>query len=340
MQRAWFLILLLLASSSFAQETLTTVDQGYFKKMNNTLNLRLDLDNDVRSFEFSNFESELQESYSILPNTRARLAIAYNYRFLSFRIGFSPKFLAKDDASEKGNTNIFQLTLDMYIDDFAQTFDFNRTKGYYVDGTDDPLLPYFQLDGEYILLPNLKSLSITGTTWYRFNENYSFKAIINQTEVQTQSAGSFVPGLHYGYFEITDNTGPQDIKSWFVIANAGYFHTFVLGENWYSNLGIAPGLGFEFVQRITRTDEEEISTRHNNFSFSMNAQMSLGYNSDRFYAGTSLFGSAIGRDEEAVIKFNNVRGYFKIYVGYRFDPPRALIKAMDWVESKNPFKKN
>ncbi len=42
---------------------------------------------------------------------------------------------------------------------------------------------------------------------------------------------------------------------------------------------------------------------------------------------------------ENVVKFNNVRGYFKIYVGYRFDAPKSFEKGMDWIESKNPFKK-
>ena len=53
----------------------------------------------------------------------------------------------------------------------------------------------------------------------------------------------------------------------------------------------------------------------------------------------ALNGNATGRDEKSIIKFNNVRGYFKVYVGYRFDAPKSFERGMDWIESKNPFKK-
>lgn len=310
---------------------------SYFAKMNNTLNLRLDLDNDVRSFEYQ----AVDENYSIEPNTNLRLGVAVNFRFISLKIGFSPKFLRADDADLKGKTDVFKLELNMFIKDVMQNFDFNKVKGYYVNDLEDPNLLGFASDEEYIILPDLKTLSITGTTWYRFNENYSFKAIKNQNEVQTKSTGSFIPSLYYGYFEITDETTPQDIKSFFTILNAGYYHTFVFGKNWYSNLGLSAGLGGEFNKLITRTEDGEppINSYHNNIAASISTQIGLGFNSKRFYGGTTLNGAATNRNEESIIKFDSVRGYFKIYVGYRFDAPKSFERGMDWIESKNPFKK-
>ena len=78
---------------------------SYFAKMNNTLNLRLDLDNDVRSFEYEGVD----DNYSIEPNTNLRLGVAINYRFISLKIGFSPKFLQADDTSLKGKTKMLTL---------------------------------------------------------------------------------------------------------------------------------------------------------------------------------------------------------------------------------------
>lgn len=314
----------------------TEIDSnGYFVKMNNTLNLRLDLDNDVRSFEFNT----TNDTYSILPNTNGRIAIAYNYRFLTFKIGFSPKFLASGDSNEKGKTTVFRLTLDMFIQDFYQTFDYDQTKGYYIDGTDGSFPGLNPSDGEFVLLPDMRTFSITGITRYRFNENYSFKALVNQTEIQTKSAGSFVPELRYGFWQIKQPSGIEDIESFYILANGGYHYTFVISNNWYSNLGLSTGLGIEFNKIDTRIGEFESTARTTSAIFDVNTQIGLGYNSRRIYAGTALVGSAISRNEESAVKFDNVRGYFKIFVGYRFDPPRALIKAMDWVESKNPFNK-
>jgi len=310
---------------------------GYFIKMNKTLNLRLDLDNDVRTFEYDGIENK----YSIEPNTRLRLTTALNYRFISLKVGFSPNFLAGNDADLKGITSIFRLSVNIFLKDWMQNFDYNRVKGYYAKGLEDPILGFPPSNDQYQILPDLQTLSITGTTSYRFNENYSFKAVENQNEIQIKSAGSFVPSLSYGYFEMTNQTTPQDIYSYFIMLHAGYYHTFVIHENWYSNLGLSPGLGVEFNKLLTRVEGEgEFITRNNSMAFNMNVQMGIGYNSNRFYGGTALIGSATSRNENSVINFDSVRGYFKIFVGYRFNAPRSFERGMDWIESKNPFKKN
>ena len=90
MNRFQVLLFLLAPLWVFGQLDTEIDSKGYFVKMNNTLNLRFDLDNDVRSFEFDSGE----QKYSILPNTNLRMAIAYNYRFITLKVGFSPKFLA------------------------------------------------------------------------------------------------------------------------------------------------------------------------------------------------------------------------------------------------------
>ncbi len=338
MIRFLFLFLFLLPVITMAQLEEDYSSNSYFAKMNNTLNLRLDLDNDVRSFEYQGIDDD----YSIEPNTNLRMGVAVNYRFISLKIGFSPKFLQADDTDLKGKTNIFKLALNIFYKDILQNFDFNQVKGYYVSGFEDPTLGNIQRNNGFIILPDLKTLSFTGTTWYRFNENYSFKAVVNQNEIQTKSAGSFIPSLYYGYFEITNETTPQDIKSFFAILNAGYYYTFVINKSWYSNLGLSAGLGPEFNKLITRAGEglPKLTTRHNNMAVNVSTQIGLGYNSTRFYGGMSLNGSATNRDEQSVIRFSSVRGYFKIYIGYRFDAPKSFERGMDWIESKNPFNKS
>ena len=335
MKKQWLVGALLFPLLLMGQMEVDSTASDYYIKMSKTVNLRFDLDNDVRTFLF---EGE-QDSYSIEPNTNLRMNIAFNYRFLSLRIGFSPKFLASADSESKGSTKVFRIGLNFFIKDVWQTLEYNHVKGYYVNDFEDPDGLFNQAMGDYILLPDLNTLWITGTTSYPLNSNYSFKAVTNQNEVQTVSAGSFVPSLQYGYFEITDDTTPQDMKALFGIANIGYFHTFVFNKYWFSNLGIAPGLGMEYINLITRIDDDSVNTYHTSLLFNIQTQISLGFNSRRLYGGGVLNGSATNRDNKSIIQFNNVRGYFRLYVGYRFDDPDSFERAFDWIESKNPFKK-
>ncbi len=334
MNRLWILCILLTPLSLAGQLETQMGAGGYIEKMNNTLNLRFDLDNDIRSFEFDTSE----DTYLILPNTRMRMAVAYNYRFISLRVAFSPKFLAAGDSENKGKTTVFKLALDMFPKDIYQNLEYNRVKGYYVDGIEGIIPLVEDLNQEFILLPGLSTVSVTGQTLYRFNENYSFKAIVNQTEVQVRTAGSFVPGLDYGYWSIKNPEGAQDLESFHIMATAGYFQTFVLNQNWYANLGLSTGLGIEWNKLDSRIDGTEITTRNSSAILGLNTQIGLGYNSRRFYSGIALVGNVMTRENSSLVRFNNVRGYFKVFVGYRFDPPRALIQAMDWLEARNPFK--
>ena len=331
-----FLVLaFLLPCLSLAQLTQEMDESGYFVKMNHTLNLRLDLDNDVRFFTYKG----INDDYTIEPNTRLRTTLAFNYRFLSFKIGYSPRFLTLHDPDINGETKVFKLGIEAYFANWMQTLEYNRTKGYFVEGFDDPAI-FPDGNDEIILLPDLKTYSVIGHTRYRFNKNYSFKAVANQNEIQTKSAGSFIPSLSYGYMEINNNNTLQDLKSFFAVIYAGYYHTFVLHKNWYSNLGISPGLGMEWNKLHTQTEDGIRVDKDNDLAFAIKTQIGVGYNSTRFYAGTALVGEATSRRNNSIIQFNNERGYFKIFVGYRFNAPRSLERAMDWMEEKNPLKKS
>ena len=118
-----------------------------------------------------------------------------------------------------------------------------------------------------------------------------------------------------------------------------YFYTFAFSKHWYSNLGINPGVGIEFHKTTTRLDDKVTNTRHNNLGFNLGSHIGLGYNSKKIYGGFVIIGNAFTRDEKSLVKYDNVRGYFKLYIGYRFRAPKSFEKGMDWVEEKNPFKK-
>ena len=331
MFKPFIILFLIIPLIVFSQRNSSDPDFGYIEPMEDKLNVKLEIDNDIEAFEF---DDEIT-SYSIVPNTNLRTSVSINHEFLTLRIGYSPKFLEADDSSLKGNTKVFKLNLDLFLQNWLQTFEYSVIKGYYIDVIDDPndLFP----DDEFIILPDLKSLKISGKTSYKFNNNFSFKALLNQYDIQRKSAGSFVPSLTYGYFSLSDKTSIEAIQTYGFHLNAGYFYTFVINEKWYSSLGISPGLGMEFNKSISNTTNEKITDKNNEFIFNINTHLGLGYNSKSFFAGFGLRGIATTRDENSIVKFNTVRGIVHFFVGYRFRSPRFVNESFDWIEDQNPL---
>ncbi len=212
-----------------------------------------------------------------------------------------------------------------------QTFDMSSVQGYYVDAINSPgFIP------DDLLLPNLKTFRFRSTTSFKFNKNLSFKAIFNQNDIQRKSAGSVVPTLTYQYLTISNDSSVQDTRSSDLLLNLGYFYTFVINQKWYANIGLSPGFGVEFNKLNTIIDDTINVTKSNELIFNINTFIGLGYNSKNFFSGFALRGIATTRDKNSILQFNTERAIFLFSVGYRFNTPKFIDKAFDWVENINP----
>jgi hypothetical protein len=152
---------------SISQENISFSDSSYIKSMRSKLNLRLGLDNDIESFEFEDGINR----YSVQPNTDLRMTIGINHKFLNLKIGFSPKFLANADSSEKGSTKMFRFASTIFIKNWAQYLEFSNITGYYIEDISDNNFSLLE-NGEYILLPDMKTRTFRGITSYKFNDNF------------------------------------------------------------------------------------------------------------------------------------------------------------------------
>jgi hypothetical protein len=112
----------------------------------------------------------------------------------------------------------------------------------------------------------------------------------------------------------------------------------VINRTWFANLGISPGIGMEFNKLTTKLDDDIDISRNTDLIFNIRTNMGLGYNSKTFFGGFVLVGVATQRNENSIIKFNNVRGIMQIFIGYRFQSPKFIDKTFDWLDKKNPFK--
>lgn len=327
MIKAFYLFLLLCTSLIYSQEGSVMDSLGYIESFSNKLNVKIELDNDIESFKFDDGLT----SYNIVPNTSVRTSISAHTRFLTLRFGYSPKFLTSDNSEEKGNTEVLKINLNLFMKNWMQTFETSSVMGYYVDAINGTgLVP------NNIILPNLRTFKFKSTTNYKFNKNLSFKAIFNQNDIQRKSAGSIIPTLTYQYLTINDDSGIQDTRSSDIFLNVGYFYTFVINKKWYANIGLSPGLGIEFNKLKIKIDDTINVTKSNELIFNINTFIGLGYNSKNFFSGFALRGIATTRNKNSILQFNTERAIFLFSVGYRFNTPKFIDKAFDWIENINP----
>jgi len=118
--------------------------------------------------------------------------------------------------------------------------------------------------------------------------------------------------------------------------DAYYLYTFVIHRKWYSNLGLAPGLGYGY-SKLTEGEANHVSTS-NDFILNFNSLISLGYNSKYFYGGLTYNLIATSLDNSSVINFDSVRSVFNVSIGYRFNAPKAIKSSFDWIEDNTPLK--
>ncbi len=316
----------------FSQEDTSFSDASYFESMRTKLNLKLGLDNDIESFELDNDLSHL----SVRPNTNLRMTIGINHKFLNLKFGFSPKFLASDDSSKKGSTKTFKIALTIFIKNWVQLLEYSNIVGYYIDDISDSNSGLFE-NVDYIILPDMKTISVRGITSYKFNDKFSLRSITNQSEIQRKSAGSFIPSFSYDYFKMSGASAIQKLESVNLILSASYFYTFVVRKNWYFNLSAGPGMGVAFNHLL----EEDIDYTNSDWTsaiiFDVNTLAAFGYSSEFFYGGISYKLSGTTQDKYSVIKFDSSRGVFNVFFGYRFKSPKFVDKSFNWVEDKIPL---
>jgi hypothetical protein len=298
--------------------------------MKEHMNIKLDIDNDIQTFIFHTDNI----SYNISPNLSSRTSLSFDYRFISFKIGYSPDFLSPGNSSEKGKTRIFKFQGDYFFKNWIQTLEFSKIKGFYVSDIESKSV---LSNSDFFILPNLNTINIYGRTLYKFNNNLSMEAILKQTQIQRKSAGSLLSSLSYGYLDIRDKTSIQDLNTFSLIFNTGYLYNFVLSKRWFAFMGFLPGVGVEFNKVTTKNDEEKDISRTTDFIINLYTQIGLGYNSKNFYAGADFRGIYTPRENSAIIKFNTARNIFRVYVGYRFKAPKFLKNSVDWLEDQNPF---
>lgn len=340
----WFLSICICLSMLFSMNAQTSntskiidtiaSENEYFDKLKEKISIRTNFSGDVRSYKIQDSESFLE----FAPNSEYRLSLTVNYRFLGITLGFSPQFLpGNDDENLKGKTELANLGFQFYFDKWLQRISYERIKGFYIKNTGDFIENWRQGIDPHIQFPGLRTTTYSGSTAYKFNDNFSLPAIDGYIHWQKKSAGSFIPSLDYNYInaELKDTDDVSEIESSEVniTLKPSYFYTFVYQNNWFLSAEASPGIGVNFtkdteVNILNNTSDSDNST---GFHYTYDATLILGYNSSSFYGGTRYNVKNLSNFDKSEENFLQTENFFEFFIGYRFDAPNFIRKPFDWI---------
>lgn len=314
---------------------------SYVSKIFDQISVKLDLDSEMEGFIIKgpdNYKAEFK------PNVSIKSKISFNYKFISFSIGYIPKFIpGNDDDDEKGKTDGFGFNLNLVFNHWLQGYTYSKVKGYYLANTKD-FVPDWQEGDPYSSFPYVEVISFKGSTGYKFNPNFSLRAISAQTEIQLQSTGSFIPGLLYNYYNVENRnkndqqTSSQNSKSFEILLDLAYYYTLVIRRNWYASIGVSPSFGMNYTNLLTRLPEGKVRTKEYDPIYRLNGHMGLGYNSKSFFGGAEIKGyESIRNASDGIMTHQSNNFGYQIFIGYRFPPPRILKKSVNKIEGLIPF---
>lgn len=310
------------------------------------LNVKLEVSNDVASYNIVDDDIELE----LRPNLNLRYGVVFSYKFLSIRLGIRPK-ISDDQKEKKGDSDTFRLRVQLLFDNWNHALEYNIYKGYYVHNTTD----FIDSDSDIRLqFPQMSSNVFFGTSSYKFNKNYSMRAVQSQTEIQTKSAGSFMPGIGYNFYSLTGTKVIKDLNGDRIDRDyyneyqglnlsllAGYYYTFVFKKNYFVNAYGVPSAGMDFYTVKASSPEGTVKESLNDFYVSLNYGFGGGYNGDKIFFGAEFkYRLTNEKLNSNTIRITPSQNHFSVYFGYRFKAPKTISKPVDMIEDKVPILKD
>jgi hypothetical protein len=330
---------------AFAQKNADTTSIAksntlYIEKVDTIISVKLNINS-----EYEQLEQKFGDIYyDIRPNISLSNKISFSYRFISFGIGFKPKFIpGNNDNDMQGKTKTLSFGINILTEHWLQELQFAYVKGFYLRNSADFDPGWTKGEDPYIQLPDLKVAVLRGSTGYKLNKNFSLKAVSSKTEIQLKSCGSFIPFLSYEYFEIdnessdTSQHSSQKSNNLAVTASLGYIYTFVIKSKFYASCGLFPGIGFQHTSLLTRYPDGNVTSKSTVPLYQLKETIGMGYNSKKFYTGAEFSGAQMFHSESNTsVQTKATRIYFQVFVGYRFNAPKFLKHETDVVKNIAP----
>lgn len=322
------LLFICISSLAIAQDTARikhAPDSLYVEKFDDWFVIKPSIINTAEALvaKTGNFNIVLQ------PNTSEILRTYFSYQFISFYFDYVPRSaLTNHDDEEKGRTKLFTLGGNINTKHWFADLNYSHTQGYYAENTKD-FRPNWRSGDPYIQIPDLHVTSYDAAIGYNTNSRLSLPASVSQTERQLKSTGAFLPKAIFRYYIVDDRTpaagSNEKSKNLQGLLGAGYQYTLVVKRSVYLVGAFTPAFGYIHTN-VQRTSQGEL-TRFTQRGpiYQWDSRFGLGYNGERFFAGTYLNAISAKYSQGLTSAENqNVNLFFQVFVGLRIKAPRFI----------------
>lgn len=313
MKKCLSIIIPIIGCTCFAQQDSIAPS---FREFEDKISTQLFILNNSNNFTITSLEDNVE--VELVPNSKTTLNVGVQYDIISFSIGFTPQFF-EDNKDNKGS-RMRSLSFGFFPGRWVQRLEYHNQKGISINPVDTPTGLY---------LKHLKSTKIGGSTNFFFNRKFSYRGTALQNVQQLHSAGSFSLGLSYNYTELNGREEPIfPVKTSFfdVAITPGYTYNWVVGKHVNLVGGIAIGAGISYGN-----DDGE---KTNSVLYSSSVMIAPGYNADKWFFGINVRATYLERQIDNNASFGDTMSYSTIFVGYRFDAPKALVSRTKQLKSK------
>lgn len=312
----------------------TNTIKKYIHGFHNQVQIKISQSTDIENLS----QTTGQSNFLLSPNNSSITRFIFSYRFISFSLRFIPRFIpGNNDIDAKGNTVSHGFGFNFSHKQFFTQLSYHKTKGYYLENSSDFVVGWRPGD-KYLQFPDLQYNEYSAYFFYNSNPRFSFNALLNQTERQLKSAGTWLPGISIRNYIIdnqTSNAASSSQRSNHIeyLLSAGYQYTKVVNKTWLGSLGITPSIGLLNVNITTRMPSGDILSTEKNTVYRLKSMGGIGYQANNWYAGGSASWNYLTyQQENSPVQNREDKFSYQIYVGIRLKSPKLLASKTDAIE--------
>ena len=290
--------------------------------------------------QFSLIDGKTGSKLIFDPNLQYNLGIGISSQWASFIINSGVKIYSEKSGT-KGKTKFQDYQLNLYgrrvtTDMFVQYYN-----GFYIRNSQS--FNDYKSAQPFAIRADVTAIQIGVSTYYILNnKKFSYGNSFSFVEQQKKSAGSFLLGTYYSYFNAngTPSLVTQPFRSSFDTLslirngtvnnfglNVGYIYTLVFLKKCYATASVAQGIGGEQVAY-----QRDDNTYFHQLVFGagkLDLRVALGYDRGRYFGGAMAMLDYYLFNGQTNSTFNYSFGKVMLYTGYRFSYLKAERKLLE-----------